>query len=128
PAWVLFSGGFVIGMLALFYLIFDLLPLRKLAFPLVVVGMNSLLVFLLGQLARGWFAESMLRHFGWAIEGLLAWVAKSFELLKNLHVAPENAGAVMMQAFGPVVASVSAALAIWGLCWWLYRQRLFVRI
>ncbi|MEZ6121534.1 MAG: hypothetical protein R3C49_00005, partial [Planctomycetaceae bacterium] len=65
PSWVLFSGGYVIGMLALFYLLFDILPLRRLAFPLVVVGMNSLVMYLLGQLLRPWVTQQIvIKHFG----------------------------------------------------------------
>lgn len=129
PSWVLFSGGYVIGMLALFYLLFDVWPLRKLAFPLVVVGMNSLLVYLLGQLSKSWIAANVMRHFGWAIEGGLGWFATQFRLLEHVAVPDgETAGEVMLEAFGPVVATVSAAAAIWLLCLWLYRQRIFIRI
>ena len=53
PSWVLFSGGYVIAMLAVFYLLFDILPLRLLAFPLVVVGTNSILIYMLGQTVSG---------------------------------------------------------------------------
>ncbi|MDB4793314.1 DUF5009 domain-containing protein, partial [bacterium] len=68
PAWVLFSGGYVIGLFALFYLLFDLWPLKKLAFPLVVVGMNSIFVYMMGQLLRPWiYKEVVTRHFDWLI-------------------------------------------------------------
>ncbi|MFM7865317.1 MAG: hypothetical protein ACKPHU_13975, partial [Planctomycetaceae bacterium] len=61
PSWVLFSGGYVIAMLAVFYLLFDILPLRILAFPLVVVGTNSILTYMLGQTISGWVREQVVR-------------------------------------------------------------------
>ena len=65
PSWVLFSGGYVIGILALFYFLFDILPLKRLAFPLVVVGMNSILIYMMGQTIRGWTAKNVVRtHLG----------------------------------------------------------------
>ncbi|SFH95824.1 acyltransferase family protein [Planctomicrobium piriforme] len=128
PSWVLFSGGYVMGLLALFYLVFDLWPFKKLAFPLVVIGVNSILVYFLGELTKDWLAENVQRHFGWAIDGALGWLANTFHLLRNLDVPPETAGAVMHSAFLPVVEAVSAVTAIWLLCLWLYRQRLFLRI
>lgn len=128
PAWVLFSGGYVVGLLALFYLLFDVWPLQRLAFPLVVVGTNSLLVYFLGELLTGWIAENVQRHFGGAIEFLLGWLANSFHWLKNLDVPPAQAGEVMAQAFGPVIHAVSAVMIIWLICYWLYRQRVFLRI
>lgn len=128
PSWALFSGGYVIGMLALFYLLFDVLPLKKLAFPLVVVGTNSILVYFMGQLSRGWFADNVNRHFGWAIDGGLGWLANRYQLLQNLDVPPADAGKVLHQALNPVVSSLSAVLVIWLLCLWLYRQKAFLRI
>ncbi|MCA9061138.1 MAG: DUF5009 domain-containing protein, partial [Planctomycetaceae bacterium] len=71
PSWVLFSGGWVIWMLAVFYLLFDLLPLRLLAWPLVVVGANSILMYLMGQLWRGWVIENIVRrHFSGILESI----------------------------------------------------------
>ena len=42
PSWALFSGGYVITLLAIFYILFDIFPFKRLAFPLVVIGMKGL--------------------------------------------------------------------------------------
>ena len=63
PSWVLFSGGWVIWMLAAFYLVFDLCRLRWLAFPLIVVGMNSIAMYMMGQLLRPWAIKTVKIHF-----------------------------------------------------------------
>jgi Uncharacterized conserved protein len=128
PSWVLFSGGYVVGMLAIFALLFDVLPLKALAFPFVVIGANSLLVYFLGELLTGWLAENVRRHFGGIMEATLGWIANTFHLLKNLDVPASEAGAVMMSEFAPVVNAVSAVVMIWLFCYWLYRQKIFLRI
>ncbi len=69
PSWVLYSGAWVIWALAAFYLLFDLCRLRWLAFPLVVIGMNSLAFYLMGQLLRPWAEKTVQTHFG----GLIAY-------------------------------------------------------
>lgn len=111
PSWVLFSGGYVIGMLALFYLLFDLLPLRLLAFPLVVVGMNSILIYMLGQTIRGWTTRNVVRtHFSGFLESTLG---------------PK---ALDPQWYGPLTDNTATFLVFWLFLFWLYRQRIFLRI
>lgn len=129
PAWVLFSGGYVIGMLALFYLLFDMLPLRRLAFPLVVVGMNSIAVYLMGQLLRGWFTREIVqKHFGWGVEGMLGFLAMRLDLADRLGTSAAETGPVMYVTFQPVVDAVSALLVIWLIAYWMYRKKIFIRI
>jgi len=129
PSWVLFSGGFVIGMLALFYLLFDILPLKALAFPLVVVGMNSLAAYLMGQMLRSWILNSVVkRHFGWLVEWTLSMIAQYGGLTAKLGVPQEQAGQAMMSALGPVVNMTTTFLVMWLILWWMYRQKLFVRL
>lgn len=128
PAWVLFSGGYVVAILALFYLLFDLWPLQFLAKPLVVIGTNSLLAYFLGELLTGWLSQNVLRHFRGVLEAGLGWLASTFHLLQNLGTPPDQAGPVMLELFGPVVHALAAVAAIWLICYWLYRQRVFLRI
>src|SRR5262249_3891845 len=42
PSWVLYCGGFCFLFLAAFYVVLDLLGVRFWAFPLQVIGMNSI--------------------------------------------------------------------------------------
>lgn len=111
PSWVLFSGGYVIGMLALFYLLFDIAPLRFLAFPLVVVGMNSILTYMLGQTVSGWMRESVVKvHLAGIIENVFG---------------PK---ALDPQWYGPITLPTVVFMLYWLFLLWLYRQRIFLRI
>lgn len=111
PSWVLFSGGYVIWMLAGFYLLFDILPLKRLAFPLVVVGMNSIAMYMMGQLLRPWVSQQIVvTHFG--------------GLLKSVF-GPD---AVSADGFGTLVLPCATFAVFWLTAFWLYRNRWFIRI
>jgi len=108
---VLFSGGYVIAMLAVFYLLFDILPLRILAFPLVVVGTNSILTYMLGQTISGWVREQVVRvHFTGVLENVFG---------------PRALDALW---YGPITLPAATFAVYWLFLLWLYRQRIFLRI
>lgn len=111
PSWVLFAGGYTIWSLAAFFLIFDVLPLRKLAFPLVVIGMNSIAVYLMGQLLRGWVTDKVVKvHFG----GILQTV-----------FGPDVINA---DGIGAVILPTATFAVFWLIAYWMYRNRYFVRV
>lgn len=101
PSWALFSGGWVVWFLAAFYWLVDIQGWKRLAFPLVVVGMNSLVIYMMDSLAKGWVAQSLKTHLGTSI---------------------------FSGTFGPLVEQSAILATFWLVCLWLYRQRIFVRI
>ncbi len=109
PAWVLFAGGWTIWMLAAFYFLFDVIKLRPLALLLTVIGMNSLLVYFIGQLMKPWIAKMLTIHFGMPV---------LFYTGQPIFSGP----------YGPMVQAISVLLVIWLVCVWLYRQKVFLRI
>lgn len=119
PSWVLFSGGWVIAMLAAFYLVFDLCRLRWLAFPLVVVGMNSIAMYLMGQLLGPWASQSVKIHLG----VVLRWAA---DQLQQAQVV--GADFLADDMFGRMVGPTSAFVVFWLIALWMYRQKFFVRV
>jgi heparan-alpha-glucosaminide N-acetyltransferase len=129
PSWVLFSGGYVIAMLALFYAMFDALPLGLLAFPLVVVGTNSLLTYLMGQTLKGWTTGKVIHtHFQKLIESGLGWIADHTSLAARLPHTGKSSGAVMYDLFGPMIDSTAVFLVFWLVLYALYRKQIFMRI
>lgn len=115
PSWVLFSGAWVVWMLAGFYLVLDLwgrwvTPLRWLAFPLVVVGMNSIVMYMMGQLIRPWTTRMCLTHFGSYLE-----MAFGPTLLAD-------------DMYGRIAEPTLAFLVFWLIVYWLYRHKIFVRV
>lgn len=104
PSWALYSGGWACWMLAGFYAVIDGLGLRWLGLPLAVVGMNSILVYVLAQLSTDWIARSLQTHLG------------------------QNVFALAGEGLEPLVRSTSVLIVLWLLCVWLYRRRLFFKI
>ena len=64
PSWVLFSGGWCLLLLAGFYLVMDIWQRRNWAFPLVVLGMNSIAAYLIAHLFVGFIGKALSCHLG----------------------------------------------------------------
>lgn len=111
PSWVLFSGGYAMWTLAVCYFLFDFLPLRKLAFPLVVVGMNSIAMYLMGQLLRPFVQNEIIKvHFSGVLKSAFG---------------PD---AVSSSGIGVIVLPTATFIVFWLVAYWMYRNRYFVRI
>jgi predicted acyltransferase len=104
PSWTLFSTGWTLLILAAFYGVVDVLKYRRWTFPLVVVGMNSITMYCMEELSHGWFGRTLRTHFG---SGIFEFLGKPYE---------------------PMLARLFVLLAMWLVCYWLYRQRIFIRI
>ena len=104
PSWTLYSAGWCALILAGFYGVVDMLGFRKWTFPLVVVGMNSITMYCMAQLLPGWIHRTLGTHFG----------SRIFEFVD--------------EAYRPLVSSLWILLFMWLVCYWLYRQRIFIRI
>ena len=104
PAWTLFSGGVCFFFLAAFSWIIDVKGYRRWAFPLVVVGMNSIAAYLIAHLWEDF-------------------------IINNLHI---NLGYGIFRVFGPalepLILGVAVMLVYWFFLYWMYRKRLFLRI
>lgn len=110
PSWVLYSGAWAIWALAVFYLVFDLCRLRWLAIPLTIVGMNSLAMYMMGQLLRPWAMKTVHIHFAELIQYALG----------------PNAWADNM--YGYLIGPISALVVFWLIALWMYRHKFFIRV
>lgn len=104
PSWTLFSGGVCFLFLAAFSWIIDVKSYRKWAFPLVVVGMNSIAAYLIAHLWEDF-------------------------IVNNLHI---NLGYQVFRVFGaglePLMLGTAVMLIYWLILYWMYRRNLFLRI
>jgi predicted acyltransferase len=101
PSWAVFSAGWTFLILALFYGVVDVLGFRWWAFPLVVVGMNSIAIYCMSQLLKPWILQSLQLHLGQHLfDGV----------------------------YGPIVSATAVLFVLWLICFWMYRQKIFVRI
>lgn len=108
PLWtssmVLWSGGWCFLLLALFYGIIDVLHWRAWAVPLVVIGANPLLAYMLSHL------------FMKEIDGI------GLVLFGGLGNLVEPCG------WAPVVRTAGAVAVLWTLLGFLYRKKIFWRV
>jgi heparan-alpha-glucosaminide N-acetyltransferase len=104
PSFTLWSGGWCFLLLAGFYGVIDTWGRKAWAFPLIVIGMNSIASYCMSWLFGGPIRTALETHLG---KGTL-------------------------QAFGaPYETLVSGTLVLaimWWMLFWMYRRRVFLRI
>lgn len=102
PSFTFFSAGWVLLMLAVFYWLVEVRQWSRWAFPFLVLGMNSLFVYSLGQIGIK----------GWLDRGLSAFTAR-FSVFGPLGAIPQH---------------IVVLAGLWGICYWLYRRQIFLKI
>jgi heparan-alpha-glucosaminide N-acetyltransferase len=103
-SYTLYSGGWVLLMLSAFYAALDWKGWRKWAFPLLVVGMNSIAVYVMEWTMRGFLSDAWDRHTGSLIP------------------------AITGPTFAPVLHGFLVILTFWLILFWMYRRKIFLRI
>jgi predicted acyltransferase len=79
----------------------DIRGWKRWAFPLTIVGMNSIAVYMASQLTKPWIKDMVKRFFG-----------------------PDIFGGT----YGSIVEHGTPLIVIWLMCLWLWRQKAFLRI
>jgi predicted acyltransferase len=121
PSWTLFAAGCTLWMLAGFYTVIEVVRLRFWAFPLAVVGMNSIAIYCMDKLLRPFLLDSLKTHFGenlFSGKDIVVLLNRTFDL-KLGSLRPE---------FVPLVENVVAILALWLICYWMYRRKIFIKL
>ncbi len=124
PSWALYSAGWTFWMLAGFFWIIDIQGWKRWAFPLIVVGMNSIAMYCMAQLLKGWIRSSLQIHLGSLALPSLTYFVKPLLGMFNVAVDP----AWLNDTFGPITQSAAVLLVLWLICLWMYRRGIFVRI
>jgi predicted acyltransferase len=104
PSWTLFSGGLCFLFLAAFYWATELKMWRRWAFPLVVIGMNSIAAYLIAHLTERFLMDSFRIHLG---AHFFAFAGDPYE---------------------PFFRGLAVLACYWLILWWMYRRKLFLKI
>ncbi|MBI2686507.1 MAG: DUF5009 domain-containing protein [Acidobacteria bacterium] len=104
PAWTLFSGGICFLLLAAFCWVIETKGYRKWAFPLIVIGTNSIAAYLIAHLFDAFIYSSLRIHFG---EHFFAFLGGGLE---------------------PFLLGAAVLLAYWLILYWMYNRKLFLKI
>ena len=101
PSFTLYSAGWALLIMLLFILMIDVWGRKRWAFPFVVVGMNSLLVYSLGTGLGGWIDRSL-----------------------GVSTGQFRFGSPLF----PVAGSCAFLCLLWFLCYVLYRGKIYVKL
>lgn len=105
PTWVVFSAGWSLLLLALFYGLIDVRGWQAWSFPLSVVGVNSIAIYMVHSTSRAWIESSLAQHVS----------AYLFDPKSQF-------------TYSPIARSLGVMLVLWLMCYWFYRQRIFFKI
>lgn len=127
PTWAIFSTGWACLATAAFYLVMDVIRFRIWAFPLVIVGANSITMYMMGQLLKPWTGRTLEVHFGWVgrwlsnlyLDGLPGGLAATSDRVRDILCDPTHF---------PIINYLAIVTVFWCVCLWLYRQRAFLKI
>jgi len=104
PAWTLFSGGWCFLFLAGFYAVMDVMQLQTWAFPLRVVGMNSIAAYCMAALIHPFIVGTLRTHLG------------------------SDVFKVWGEAYEPLAIGAVVLTVYWLILFWMYRRGIFLRI
>jgi heparan-alpha-glucosaminide N-acetyltransferase len=104
PSWTIFSAGWTCLFLAFFYTVIDVRGWKRWAFPLIVVGMNSITMYCMAHLIGGFIARSIRIHFGQHV----------FEMVGEVYT--------------PMIERAAVLFILWCILLWLYRRKIFLRL
>lgn len=104
PTWTLFSGGCCFLLLAAFYAVIDWRGWKRWAFPLRVIGVNSIAAYVMTWLFEEPVANQLRIHVG------------------------ETPFLIFGPAFAPLLHGVVTIVIFWLILFWMYRRKLFLKI
>ena len=103
-SYTLYSGGLVVLMLAGFYALIEWKGWKRWSFPLLVIGMNSIAVYVMSWTMEHFVSSALVRHLGRA------------------------PFAIAGPAFEPVLRGAGVVTVFWLILFWMYRRKIFLRI
>ena len=93
--------GWTCLLLALFHGLIDVAGFRRWAFPMTVVGVNSIAFYMMSQLMKPFVAGQLQIHLG---------------------------RTVFDGAYGPTIRAASVLMVFWLIAYGMYRRKIFLRI
>ncbi len=97
----LIHTGILLAAVILFYWLFDIKGLTRLAFPLMAVGVNSIFIYMVWQLLNGW------------IDRTLSVFTRGFSFAGS---------------WAPAIQACAVAAVMWFCCCWLYERKVFFKV
>ena len=102
PAWMIFSGGWCCLLMAAFYYVIDVRGYKRWAFPLVVIGMNSIAMYVMFHTLDEFIGETLEQHLG-----------------PFLILGP---------VFQPFLLGAGVLASLWLILLWMHHRKIYLRI
>ena len=103
-SYTLYSGGLVLLILAGFYAAIEMRGWKRWSFPLMVIGANSIAIYVMSWTMEHFVSQSLATHLGSAPFLLLG------------------------PPFEPVLRGIAVLLVFWWILHWMYRKKIFIKI
>ena len=103
-SYTLYSGGLILLILAGLYATIEIGGIKRWSFPLMVIGANSIAIYVMAWTMERFVSENLQIHLGGA---------------PFLVLGPP---------FEPVLRGVAVLLVFWSILYWMYRKRIFIKI
>ena len=103
-SYTFYSGGLVILMLAGFYALIEWQGWRRWSFPLLVIGANSIAIYVMSWTLEDFVSSALVRHLG------------------------PGPFAILGAPFEPVLTGIGVLLVFWVILFWMYRRKIFLRV
>jgi predicted acyltransferase len=104
PSWTIFSGGWCFLLLAGLFLVIEMGQIKRWAFPLVVIGMNSIAIYCMSGTLEGFILDAFRTHLG------------------------EDVFLVLGGAYESLLAGTAVIIVFWLTLYYMYRREIFLRI
>ena len=101
---MLYSGGWCFLILAATHLICDAGGFQRWAFPLIVIGANSIFIYCIHGPWGDFISQSIKTHLG---QGVFKSLGSDYE---------------------PLVGGAAVMIVFWLILYWMYRRKIFLRI
>lgn len=103
-AYTLYSGGIILLILAGLYALVDIKGWKRWSFPLMVIGANSIAIYVMSWTMERFVSEAVARHLGRA---------------PFLVLGP---------AFEQALHGAAVLLVFWWILYWMYKKGIFIKI
>ncbi len=104
PSWTLFSGGICFLFLAAFYSVVDLWGRGRWAYPLKVIGMNSIAAYCMDHLFGGFIRKALDTHL------------------------PKGVFQLLGSAYEPLIRGALMLAVLWLILFWMHRRKIYLRL
>ncbi|MFC1539746.1 acyltransferase family protein [Candidatus Latescibacterota bacterium] len=102
PSYTLLTCGLASVMFIIFYWLIDIRGISKWSFPFIVIGMNSIFIYLLHNLLNSWFLET-----------------------SGIFINPLES---MIGAWIHPLTYAVSLFAQWLVCYWLYKRKIYFKL